>query len=339
MLALDTSGTAETTFPSLSAEAEGEGLVEKDIRDRFKKMCEGYFENVAKKLVLEHKVSRFRFSSRGLLTAVQRLQEQDRRNHEAYIRSGEIFEDRQQAYEKMTKSYEKLLASSQTYVLRMYIYITFALKELTTRLSELLYLPMPSLPSSSSTGNSIQIGTNTGALLSDDAEEAAFAALGGKWEDEEERRFFEDIQDLREIVPKSILGIEASKDVLKDVDESDAEAKKNAEDEEVKRLQEELAGLEAPDGAFRVNGKADLQEVAEEEEDDGYGILLLASFPSMTQLDIVWQRRYPYTFYSKGGFASDYTDSCPTGSLATTHRSACAFAGLYEPHPHRPSRC
>ncbi len=51
------------------------------------------------------------------LTTLQRLQEQDRRNHEAYIRSGEIFEDRQQAYEKMTKSYEKLLASSQTYVL------------------------------------------------------------------------------------------------------------------------------------------------------------------------------------------------------------------------------
>jgi regulator of nonsense transcripts 2 len=128
---------------------------------------------------------------------------------------------------------------------------------------------MPTLPTSSSTGNSIQIGTNTGALFSDDAEEAAFAALGGKWEDEEERRFFEDIQDLREIVPKSILGIEDTKDVVKEFDESDAEAKKNAEDEEVKRLQEELAGLEAQDGALRVNGKADSQE-AEEEEDGGY---------------------------------------------------------------------
>ncbi|KAN0107367.1 Armadillo-type fold [Russula decolorans] len=231
MLAFGTSKTAETTFPPLGVDAENE-LVEKDIRDRFKKMCEGYFENVAKKLVLEHK----------------RLQEQDRRNHEAYIRSGEIFEDRQQAYEKMTKSYEKLLASSQT-------------------LSELLYLPMPTLPTSSSTGNSIQIGTNTGALLSDDAEEAAFAALGGKWEDEEERRFFEDIQDLREIVPKSILGIEDTKDVVKECHESDAEAKKNAEDEEVKKLQEELAGLEAQDGTLRVNGKVDSQEIEEEEND------------------------------------------------------------------------
>ncbi|KAI9510115.1 ARM repeat-containing protein [Russula earlei] len=234
MLVFDTSGAAEIAFPPLAVEAEYGELVEKDIRDRFKKMCEGYFENVAKKLVLEHK----------------RLQEQDRRNHEAYIRSGEIFEDRQQAYEKMTKSYEKLLANAQT-------------------LSELLYLPMPTLPTSSLTGNSIQIGSNTGALLSDDAEEAAFAALGGKWEDEEERRFFEDIQDLKEIVPKSILGIEVSKDAIKEVDESDVEAKKNAEDEEVKRLQEELAGLEAPGDGFRVNGKASLQEEVEEEEDDG----------------------------------------------------------------------
>jgi regulator of nonsense transcripts 2 len=126
---------------------------------------------------------------------------------------------------------------------------------------------MPTLPTSSSTGNSIQIGTNTGVLLSEDAEEAAFAALGGKWEDEEERRFFEDIQDLREIVPKSILGIEDSKDV-KGSDENDVEAKKNAEDE-VRRLEEELAGLEASGGVPHMNGKADSQEQAAEDEDDG----------------------------------------------------------------------
>ena len=36
---------------------EGEELVEKEIRDRFKKMCEGYFDSVSKKLVIEHNVS------------------------------------------------------------------------------------------------------------------------------------------------------------------------------------------------------------------------------------------------------------------------------------------
>jgi regulator of nonsense transcripts 2 len=57
MLSSDMSETVEATFPPLGGGTEGDELVEKDIRDRFKKMCEGYFENVAKKLVLEHKVS------------------------------------------------------------------------------------------------------------------------------------------------------------------------------------------------------------------------------------------------------------------------------------------
>ena len=33
------------------------GEREKEIRERFKKMCEGYFDNVPKKLVIEHKVT------------------------------------------------------------------------------------------------------------------------------------------------------------------------------------------------------------------------------------------------------------------------------------------
>lgn len=40
----------ESVIPEL------EELVEKDIRDRFKRMCEGYFQNVSKKLVVEHNV-------------------------------------------------------------------------------------------------------------------------------------------------------------------------------------------------------------------------------------------------------------------------------------------
>lgn len=43
------------SFPTLLK--EGDELVEKEIRDRFKKMCEGYFDSVSKKLVIEHNVS------------------------------------------------------------------------------------------------------------------------------------------------------------------------------------------------------------------------------------------------------------------------------------------
>ncbi len=144
---------------------------------------------------------------------------------------------------------------------------------------------MPTLPTSSSTGNSIQIGTNTGGLLSDDADEAAFAALGGKWEDEEERRFFEDIQDLREVMPKSILGIEESKEAVQETNESDTDAKKNAEDEEVRRLQEELAGLEASGGALQINGKVDAHDEDAEDEDDEYAVSF-SSFVSRGSADV-----------------------------------------------------
>lgn len=39
--------------PKLNEEEE---LVEPEIRERFKRMCEGYFESVSKKLVIEHRV-------------------------------------------------------------------------------------------------------------------------------------------------------------------------------------------------------------------------------------------------------------------------------------------
>ncbi|KAI0666624.1 ARM repeat-containing protein [Trametes maxima] len=193
------------TFPVLVN--EDEELVEKEIRDRFKKMCEGYFDSVSKKLVIEH----------------NRLQEQDRRNHEAYIRSGEIFEDRQQAYEKMTKSYEKLLASCQS-------------------LSELLYLPMPTLKTATQKTESIQIGLNTGSnLLGADSEDVTTA--GGKWEDEEERRFFEEIPDLKDYVPRSVLGLESDADLHTSDGEEKERMEKEMVEEEFRKLEEELAEM------------------------------------------------------------------------------------------------
>ncbi|KAG1716634.1 hypothetical protein ID866_512 [Astraeus odoratus] len=216
--------------PSLLLNEEEE-LVEREMRDRFRRMCEGYFESVAKKLVIEHK----------------RLQEQDRRNHEAYIRSGEIFEDRQQAYEKMTKGYEKLLASCQT-------------------LSELLYLAMPALPTASQKSDSIQIGAGTGGGSGDDSEDN-LGTSGGKWEDEEERRFFEEIQDLKDFVPRNFLGIEA--DEKRDAEENERAAMEKAEAEaEAKKVEEELEGLKT-NGDIHTNGFASENRSESLDEEEG----------------------------------------------------------------------
>lgn len=54
-IAQSTDTDAPSHFPSIVK--EDEELVEQDIRDRFKRMCEGYFDNVCKKLVIEHKVA------------------------------------------------------------------------------------------------------------------------------------------------------------------------------------------------------------------------------------------------------------------------------------------
>ncbi|KAK7053362.1 mRNA decay protein [Paramarasmius palmivorus] len=192
-------------FPSLTNEADQ--LVEKDIRDRFKRMCEGYFDNVCKKLLKEH----------------TRLQDQDRRNHEAYIRSGEIFEDRQQAYEKMTKGYEKLLANCQ-------------------QLSELLYLPLPTLPTSSRKADTIQIGLSNGNVLGGEDSEKIFTT-GGKWEDEEERKFYEEVHDLKDFVPKSLLGLEEGEPKAAEEDEEQVKQRLEQEKEEFRKLEEELEKL------------------------------------------------------------------------------------------------
>ncbi|KAI0360874.1 ARM repeat-containing protein [Trametes cingulata] len=217
-------------FPALIKEEEE--LVEKETRDRFKKMCEGYFDNVAKKLVIEH----------------NRLQEQDRRNHEAYIRSGEIFEDRQQAYEKMTKSYEKLLASCQS-------------------LSELLYLPMPTLKTASQKTESIQIGLNTGSsILNGDTDDATTS--GGKWEDEEERRFYEEIPDLKDYVPRSVLGLEGDSEVETADGKEKERMEKEMVEEEFRRLEEELAEMKIDEDGKVVGGESRKPQENGKDEDD-----------------------------------------------------------------------
>ncbi|KAL1736183.1 transcription factor [Schizophyllum commune] len=230
---LSSTTQASADFPTLTKDADE--LVEQDIRDRFRRMCEGYFESVSKKLLIEHKHSR--------------PQEQDRRNHEAYIRSGEIFEDRQQAYEKMTKNYEKLLSSVQM-------------------LSELLSLPMPSLPTASQKSDSILIGGAGSSVLGGDGGEEITSA--GKWEDEEERRFYEDVQDLKDFVPKSVLGIEGKEgeDAAQE-EQEDEEERQAREKEEVKKLEEELQKLDINGAAPSAPARVDDEGKDDEPDDEG----------------------------------------------------------------------
>ena len=100
--------------------------------------------------------------------------------------------------------------------------------------------------------------------------------VGGKWEDEEERRFFEDIQDLRDFVPKSVLGLEGNEGENPDEKdqqggaENDKKAREEMEEREVLELESELKRLEVnggPEEPSRMNNKDTVSGVSDSDDE------------------------------------------------------------------------
>lgn len=119
-----------------------------------------------------------------------------------------------------------------------------------------MYIPLPQLKTATQKTDSIQIGTNSRSLLGGDGDTDELPR-GGKWEDEEERRFFEDIPDLKDYIPKGVLGIEEGDDSdSEEAKESKEQLEKERVEAEVKKLEEELADLEVSDEgrAAQTNG-------------------------------------------------------------------------------------
>lgn len=127
---------------------------------------------------------------------------------------------------------------------------------------------MPVLPTASQKSDSIQIGSNSGGVLADESEDVLLAS-GGKWEDDEERKFFEDIQDLKDFVPKSVLGIESDEGADKAADEEREKVEMEKAKVEARKLEQELEGLKA-NGDIHTNGNfhsGDGPDGPEDEED------------------------------------------------------------------------
>lgn len=142
-------------------------IVEAGLQQRFRNILVRYFEDVKAHVTRDQK----------------HLASQGKRNAEAYVKSGEVFEDRQSNYEKQSKSQEKLVSNAQV-------------------LASALGVEMPDLSEkeSSNAGADSSIGlVKTGEYLRGQADGA------GIWEDEEERRFYENLTDLKERVPGILL--------------------------------------------------------------------------------------------------------------------------------------
>lgn len=123
--------------------------------------------------------------------SVQELQKTDKRNHEAYIRSGEVYEDREKNYEKAMQAWERGWASVNT-------------------LSELLGLVPPVLPSLTSTTSSSIVTSGTSSFPNASGEE--IGGPGSLWQDEEDKKFYEELRELKGEVPGSVLGVLVEKE-------------------------------------------------------------------------------------------------------------------------------
>ncbi|OXM78214.1 hypothetical protein C364_04151 [Cryptococcus neoformans Bt63] len=164
-------------------------------------------------------VNYFNTASKTLVKGQLKLLEQDKRNHEAYIKSGEIFEDRQQAYEKMTRAVERLTTGVQT-------------------LADLLNLTPPTLATAASLSKSgLQIVESTSSFTVRDDGPIA----GGIWDDEEEQKFYQDLIDLKEVVPASLLGIREKSKEEEDHEGSGSQREEEKEEEEAARKADEEA--------------------------------------------------------------------------------------------------
>ncbi|QKX59764.1 uncharacterized protein TRUGW13939_06906 [Talaromyces rugulosus] len=145
----------------------GSPLISEKLQLRFKNILTRYLEDVKAHVARDQKA----------------LAAQNRRNAEAYVKSGEIFEDRQANFEKQSKTHEKMISNTQI-------------------MCEALGVEMPALADKEAADASASGGiglVKTAEYLRGQGDGA------GIWEDEEERRFYENLADLKGKVPAVLL--------------------------------------------------------------------------------------------------------------------------------------
>jgi len=195
-----------STDEDLMAKVDDPPLTSPELQQRFKNIFNRYFENVKVHIVKDNK----------------NITDQGRRNAEAYVKSGEVFEDRQANFDKQLKSQEKLIANAQV--------LCDALED-----QEMPDLNEKDVPDAIAVAG---IGlVKTGEYLRGQADGA------GIWEDDEERRFYENLIDLQDRVPGVLL-----EDAKKKKPEGDEQVGKRVETNgEVKETQESPASTTASD--------------------------------------------------------------------------------------------
>ncbi|KAI0843228.1 ARM repeat-containing protein [Hypoxylon sp. FL0890] len=212
-----------------------------ELRERFRNILKRYFEDVKAHLVRDQK----------------NIVAQRGRNSEAYVKSGEVFEDRQANFERQLKAQERLVSNAQV-------------------IADAIGAEMPDLKETadgfSTTNGAIGL-VKTGEYLRGQSEGA------GIWEDEDERRFYENLVDLKGKVPGILL--------------EDGKKKKADTDEQVGKRADSIEAAEAS----KPTEANDDQSTAIANKTIGAQVdVLLTRLPELTNKDAVDQAAIDFCF-------------------------------------------
>lgn len=212
-----------------------------ELRERFRNILKRYFDDVTAHILRDQK----------------HIAAQKGRNSEAYVKSGEVFEDRQANFERLLKAQERLVSNAQV-------------------IAEAIGAEMPDLKDAGdalgASNGSIGL-VKTGDYLRGQSDGA------GIWEDDEERRFYENLVDLKGKVPGILL--------------EDGKKKKSDNDEQVGKKAESNDAQDTPKPAEAT----DDQSTAIANKTIGAQVdALLTRLPELTNKDAVDETAIDFCF-------------------------------------------
>jgi regulator of nonsense transcripts 2 len=261
---VDVDGTTTSVAPAETVNGEDDAtaaendppLVPEKTQLRFRSILGRYLEDVKAHVVRDQRA----------------LAAQSRRNAEAYVKSGEIFEDRQANFDKQSKSLEKLVANTQV-------------------LCEVLGVEMPALAEQEAADSASSGGiglVKTSEYLRGQGEGP------GIWEDEEERRFYENLVDLKGKVPSVLL--EDGKKKKSDFDDA-AKKKTDGEATPDSSIEKPENASQTPTSEEKSAAEAEDQSTAIASKTVGAQVdALLARLPELQTKDQVDQLALEFCF-------------------------------------------
>ncbi|OBT66230.1 hypothetical protein VE03_04367 [Pseudogymnoascus sp. 23342-1-I1] len=230
---------------SATSNAEDVPLASPELQERFRNILRRYFEDLKAHIVRDQKT----------------LASQARRDAEAYVKSGQVFEDRQANYEKQVKVQGRLVDNAQV-------------------LADAIGAEMPDLKD---TEDSVAAGDGGIGLVKTGEYLRGQGDGTGIWEDEEERRFYENLVDLKGKVPGMLL--EDTKKKKADTDEQVGK-RGDAADSGTETAKVEVKPTEADDQSTAIANKTVGAQVD----------ALVARLPDLTNKDLVDQAAIDFCF-------------------------------------------